>query len=396
MKRRAFLGLLGGVGATATLGSVTQANAAGGDFPGYPDSFGVLHDTTFCIGCRRCEKACNTVNDLPAPDQAFDDLKVLDIRRRTSADVWTVVNKYEQPSGKPVFRKSQCMHCNEPACASACFVHAFSKNPDGSVTYDPTVCVGCRYCMVACPFNIPAYSYHSALNPLVSKCTMCHPRLQEGKVPGCVEGCPTGALVFGKRTDLVRMAWERITNNPGRYQKHLYGEHEMGGTAWLNLSAATFTSVGLREDLGTTAAAEYTKGILGAVPMVVGIWPVLLGGAYAITKRKEQVAAEEQRDAVRAAIQRTQEKADKALETALTKAEKEKEKLLADEVKKAREEGLAAGKAEAEAEALAKAEAEAAAKAEAEKTATSGTKAAPATAKAPRKGKADSSKKEGA
>ena len=135
-----------------------------------------------------------------------------------------------------------------------------------------------------------------------------------------MEACPTGALVFGKRKDLVKIAWDRITAHPERYQNHVYGEHEMGGTAWMTISGAEFKEVGLNEDLGTKAAGEYTAGALGAVPMVVGIWPVLLGGAYAITKRKEQIAKEEQNDAVNAAVARTEEEAAKKLQASLDAA----------------------------------------------------------------------------
>lgn len=381
MKRRAFLALLGGAGAGAVLSTPAAKAAPAGNFPGYPDSNGVLHDTTLCIGCRRCESACNTVHNLPKPKKPFTDLKVLDVKRRTTAVEWTVVNKYPQPQGKPVFRKAQCLHCAEPACASACFVRAFTKNPDGSVTYDASLCVGCRYCMVACPFNIPGYTYDRALNPLVQKCDMCHERQQKGLVPGCVEVCPTGAIVFGKRSELLEIARKRIADNPGRYQKHVYGEHEMGGTAWMTISGVAFKDVGLNEDLGTKAAGEYTAGVLGAVPMVVGLWPVLLGGAYAITKRKEQIAAEEQADAVREALSVAQAKSEEALQKALDKAAKEQEKA----VNKALEDGKAAALEALAAEAAA---AEAAAQAEA-------TAKAEGTADKPvKKSKGDKSRKE--
>lgn len=375
MKRRAFLALLGGAGAGAALSAPLATAAPAGNFPGFPESNGVLHDTTLCIGCRRCESACNTVHDLPKPKKPFTDLKVLNVKRRTTAVEWTVVNKYEPSQGKPVFRKAQCLHCAEPACASACFVRAFTKNPDGSVTYDASLCVGCRYCMVACPFNIPGYTYDRALNPLVQKCDMCHERQQKGLVPGCVEGCPTGAIVFGKRTDLIEIARKRIADNPGRYQKHIYGEHEMGGTAWMTISGAAFSQVGLDENLGTKPAGEYTAGVLGAVPMVVGLWPVLLGGAYAITRRKEQIAAEEQADAVREALAVAAARSEEGLQKALDKAAKEQEKA----VNKALEDGKAAGLEEAAA-AAAEAEATEIADAEAEKPA--------------KKGKADKSRKE--
>ncbi len=368
MNRRSFLALVGGLGVGLGAAGTGTAEAAGGTFPGHPDTRGVLHDATLCIGCRRCEQACAEVNDLPDPKPGLEDRAVFETKRRTSADVFTVVNRYDLPDGKQVYRKTQCMHCAEPACASACFVKAFTKNPDGSVTYDPSLCVGCRYCMVACPFNIPAYDYHNALNPTVRKCTMCHPRLEEGKLPGCVEACPTGALIFGKRKDLIRVAWERINAHPERYESHVYGEHEMGGTSWMIISAGPQKALDLADDLGTKPAADYTAGALGAVPMVVGIWPVLLGGAYAITKRKEQIAAEEQAAAVAEAVRTTQEAADAKLKASLEKAAREQEKAVASEVKKAVAEAEEALKAKLEAEAAAKADDAPADKADTTKT----------------------------
>ena len=139
MKRRAFLSLLTGSAAAAAL--PVKAKAAGGEFSGHPDNMAVLTDLTKCIGCRKCETACSKVNDLPAPVKG-EDRSVFAEQRRTHADIYTVVNQYNA-DGKSVYRKMQCMHCQEPACATACFVKAFTKNPDGSVTYDPTLCVGC-------------------------------------------------------------------------------------------------------------------------------------------------------------------------------------------------------------------------------------------------------------
>ncbi len=225
----------------------------------------MLHDTTLCIGCRSCEAACNEVNDLPAPDRPFDDLTVLEDKRRTDAAAFTVVNRYQPHEGpkSPVFRKSQCNHCLEPACASACFVGAFTKTPEGAVVYDASVCVGCRYCMIACPFNIPTYEYNEAFEPRVRKCTMCHPRIAEGKLPGCVEACPMEALTFGKRTELLTIARERIRKYPDRYIDHIYGEHEMGGTSWLYITGAPFEDVGIRTDLGAAARTGVHRGSAG-------------------------------------------------------------------------------------------------------------------------------------
>ena len=354
MKRRAFLSLLTGSAAAAAL--PVKAKAAGGEFKGHPDNMAVLTDLTKCIGCRKCETACSKVNDLPAPVK-LEDRSVFQEQRRTHAEIFTVVNQYKA-DGKDVFRKMQCMHCQEPACATACFVKAFTKNPDGSVTYDPTLCVGCRYCMVSCPFNIPAYRYDSALNPVVRKCTMCHPRLQEGKLPGCVEACPTGALVFGKRSEILAIARKRIADNPGKYVDHIYGEHEMGGTAWLTISGVDFSKVGMREDLGTKAAAEYTTGVLGALPMVVGFWPIVLGGAYFMNKRKDEIAKEEQEAAVAAAVDQERQRGEAAAKKALDKA--------ASDAKKAQDKAVEAAKKEAREALLAEQAAAAAAEKEGE------------------------------
>ena len=344
ISRRKFLGWMGAAGLAGAVGTSAQA-ASNKTFPGYPDSMAVLHDITRCIGCRKCEGACNKVNELPAPEKPFDDLTVLDHYRRTTAKTYTVVNQFGSP--KPFFVKKQCNHCLEPACASACFVKAFTKTPEGAVIYNEKVCVGCRYCMIACPFEIPTYEYDDAFAPRVMKCTMCYPRIIKGQLPGCVEACPTEALVFGKRSELLRVARQRIDDLPERYVDHIYGEHEMGGSSWLYLSDKPFAEAGMREDLGDTPAPALTKGALGAVPMVVGLWPVLLTGIYAINKRKEKIAAQEQREAVATAVEQSRNEAEARLKAAMDKAAQEKEAAIASEVKKALEE---AAKAAAEAE----------------------------------------------
>ncbi|CAK7035919.1 MAG: hypothetical protein DELT_00563 [Desulfovibrio sp.] len=386
MHRRNFLKLLG-AGSIATAAAPGVAQAASATISSNPDAIGVLHDSTLCIGCRYCEKACATINSRPAPEKPYEDLSVLEKRRRPSVESYTVVNKYAPENSRPVFRKIQCNHCLEPACASACFVKAFIKNPDGSVTYDPSLCVGCRYCMIACPYNIPSYSYNKALNPVVHKCTLCETRLLEGKLPGCVEICPTGALLFGKRTALLRIAHERLLKSPGKYVDHVYGEKEMGGSSWLYLSPVPHEMLG-QPVLGATSVPELTSGALGSVPFVAGLWPVLLGGAYAITKRKEKIAAEEQAHAVENALRDAAGKADTALQAALAKAEKDKETALTNAAKaqevaheaalKAKDEELAAAVEEARQEAEAKITA-------AQKAAAKGKSPAKTSAKTPAK-----------
>ncbi len=338
MTRRQLLGWLGAAGAGAVLG--TPARAAGNrSFPGHPEYIGVLHDSTRCIGCRKCEAACNQVNNLPPPAKPFDDLTVLDKPRRTDARTFTVVNRYAGPGG-PLFRKNQCNHCLEPACVSVCFVRAFTKTKSGAVIYDPSLCVGCRYCMMACPFNIPAYEFSEPLTPRVRKCTLCYPRLQKGLLPGCVEACPKEALTFGKRDELLKIARHRIQKYPSRYQDHIYGEHEMGGTNWLYLAGVPFAQVGLRQDLGTTPAPRLTAGALATVPMVVALWPVLLTGIYAINKRRDQIARREKEEAVAATLAQAKAEGEAKVAQAWEQAEKDKERAVEQAVKRALEEAL--------------------------------------------------------
>jgi len=334
ISRRRFLKWAAAAGVGSAV--ATTAEAAHGDFSGYPDSYGVLYDATLCVGCRSCEAACNKVNDLPAPDKPFTELSVFNEKRRTNFRAYTVVNRYEIPgSDKPVYRKIQCNHCLEPACASACFVGAFKKTPEGAVEYDASVCVGCRYCIIACPFNIPAYEYEEAFTPRVMKCTLCLPRVKEGKLPGCVEACPVEALTFGRRKDLIAIAHERIRKYPGRYIDHIYGQHEMGGTSWMYISGAPFTKIDLRTDLGSTPAPELTSGALAMVPMVIGLWPVLLGGIYKITQRKEKIALAEKNTAVDNAVNETKTEAEQKATAAAERFKKDKEKAVENAVKKA-------------------------------------------------------------
>jgi len=349
ISRRSFLGWLGAAGAGGAMAAGPARAAGNGQFAGYPESLGVLFDVTRCIGCRKCEEACNKVNELPAPAKPFGDLAVMQTRRRTDAKSYTVVNRYENVPGAkgPLYRKLQCNHCLEPACASACFVRAFTKNPNGAVTYDESVCVGCRYCMIACPFEIPTYEYDRALEPRIMKCTFCQPRLAKGLLPGCVEICPVEALTFGRRRDLIRIAHERFAQFPGRYIDAIYGEKEMGGTAWMTISGVPFRELGLREDLGVTPAPELTKGALSVVPIVAGMWPVLLTGIYAISQRRDKIAREEQAAAVADAVGKSQAEAKAKLADALAKAEKDKKAAIDKEVKKALDAAKAAAAAAA-------------------------------------------------
>jgi len=326
ISRRKFLGWMGGAGIGAVCGQRASA-ASTKHFTGHPGSFGVLHDITRCVGCRSCEEACNRVNELPKPEKPFKDETVLNEKRRPTNQDYTVVNKSNREGG-PVFWKIQCNHCLEPACASVCFVNALNKQPNGAVTYDSSVCVGCRYCMIACPFEIPTYEYDDPFTPEVVKCTMCGPRIEKGLLPGCVEDCPKEALTFGKRDDLIKIARERIRKYPNRYVDHIYGEHEMGGTSWIYLSSVPFKEIGMREDLGNSPAPSLTSGALHVVPMVVSLWPVFLAGMYGMARRREKIAADEKAEAVANALEIAENKAAITLSQAMEKAETEKENAL--------------------------------------------------------------------
>ena len=328
----------------AGAGSLVPRKAKAADirqFKGYKDQMGVLHDITRCIGCRACEKGCNAVNQLPTPDKPFNDLSVLETKRRTTARTYTIVNRFENKekhsdkSTAPIFVKKQCNHCLEPACASACFVRAFKKNASGAVTYDASVCVGCRYCMIACPFEIPAFEYDEPLTPRIMKCTMCQPRISEGLLPGCVESCPTEALSFGKREDLLEAARKRISHHPDRYIPHIYGEHEMGGTNWLYISGVPFKDIGMREDLGNTPAPLLTSGALSIVPMVAALWPILLTGIWAINRRNEKNNMAEKDAAIEAVLKNADAEAAAKLSQAMEKARKEQPDAIQKEVEKA-------------------------------------------------------------
>lgn len=205
-------------------------------------TYGVLVDTVVCIGCRKCEWACNNEHKLSNADLAsFDDKSVFKEHRRPADNAYTVVNAFKDPQSEISYTmKVQCMHCNHPACASACIVGALKKSAQGSVDYDAWKCIGCRYCMVACPFQIPAYEYKEALKPRVMKCTFCAHRLEEGKRPACVSLCPNEALTFGTRQELIQVAKERIKAKPDKYFNHVYGETEVGGTSWMYLAPVDF------------------------------------------------------------------------------------------------------------------------------------------------------------
>ncbi|GBD98031.1 formate dehydrogenase-O iron-sulfur subunit [bacterium BMS3Abin07] len=294
INRRRFLGAMTAIGGSALIGSYTDASAYE-KLTGWPNRYGMLTDLTLCVGCRSCEKACNEVNNLPKPRVPFDNKSVFKEKRRPTVQAYTVVNRYENPKdkNKPIYRKVQCNHCNEPACASACPIHAYTKTPEGAVLYNPDLCFGCRYCMIACPFYVPAYDYESALEPRIVKCILCYPRIKKGKIPACAEACPVGAITFAKRSDLIKLARKKIMKNPDRYINHIYGEHEVGGTSWLYISGVPFEQLDFPTDIPDKPPIEFVKGFLSSVSVVFIVWPALFGVIYAGLRHREQQMQEE-------------------------------------------------------------------------------------------------------
>lgn len=276
MNRRDLLKTFGLVGASVLAPGSPGATPEESD----TEFIGVLVDTTLCEGCRSCEYACAEANGLPEPD---DDDSVLDEERQQTPSQWSIINRYDTDVGE-VFVKKQCMHCCQPACASACLTKAMLKTERGPVVWRESKCMGCRFCMISCPFDIPKFEYDSA-NPKIQKCRLCWERLQEGEVPACVEECPAEAIIFGKRRELLEIARTRIYENPDKYVHHIYGEHEAGGTGWLYLSAVPFEQLGFRTDLGTDSYPELTKEFLYAVPIVLALWPAFLLGLSNATKK---------------------------------------------------------------------------------------------------------------
>ncbi len=275
MDRRGFLKTFAVAGATIALPKGTMA----ADAPKGGDPYGVLVDTTRCIGCNTCTSACAEANGLPEP-------KDLDTVTDTSTDQWTVIKRYQTSRGE-VTVKRQCMHCVLPACSSACLTSAMKKTPEGPVVWRGSKCMGCRYCMVSCPFDAPKFEYNSAV-PRIRKCVMCADRIKKGGSPACVENCPEEALTFGRRSELIETAHKRIAEKPDQYVAHVYGEREAGGTSWMYLAGVPFDQIGFRKDMGETAYPMLTTGFLYNVPAVLTLVPPLLLALSKVSERKSE------------------------------------------------------------------------------------------------------------
>ncbi|HCU19040.1 MAG TPA: 4Fe-4S ferredoxin [Bacteroidales bacterium] len=280
--RRNFLKALGIAGSTLAMGkSFGSPPVSKSD----TEFFGILYDSTLCVGCQACETACAEKYGFPLPEAvpAAGELRETNEARRV------VINCYNTSKGEMYMRRA-CNHCNNPACASACLTKAMLKTDGGPVIWREEKCMGCRSCMISCPFDIPKFEYNSP-NPKINKCRMCYELLLEGEKPVCVENCPAEALLFGKRRDLIEIARTRIYSEPDKYYHEIYGENEVGGTGVLYISSVPFKELGLRTDLGNKSYPEYNKTFLYSVPLVLILWPAFLLGlhsAFVQGKNKKQ------------------------------------------------------------------------------------------------------------
>ncbi|NUN68472.1 MAG: 4Fe-4S dicluster domain-containing protein [Bacteroidetes bacterium] len=234
----------------------------------------LLIDLTLCVGCNACQLACKEANRMQDPEKEEKSL---------SATAYTALEEYDG-----VFVRRMCQHCEDPTCASVCPVGAFTKMAEGPVVYDVEKCIGCRYCMQACPFQVPRYEWSSTY-PRVQKCVMCHERVAQGLPTACSEACPTGATKFGDREELLKEAADRLAAEPEKYIQRIYGQKEVGGTSVFYISSVPFEQLGFKTTLQNTPLPQLTWNALSKIPGVVSVGGAMLFGIWWITNRREEV-----------------------------------------------------------------------------------------------------------
>ena len=274
INRRTFFKTIGITGMTVIGFNSTGAPKSADD---ETEFHGILYDSNICIGCRACEKACAKTHDLPVPE---DELQT-GVLRKTSETQRCVINSYETSAGE-VYVRNQCMHCNEPACAAACLTQAMYKTKEGPVIWREDKCMGCRYCMISCPFDVPKFEYNST-NPKIQKCDMCYDRIVQGEIPVCVETCGD-AIFFGTRREILAEARKRIAEWPEMYIDQIYGETVAGGTGNLYLSPVNYQELGFDKNIQNSSFPALTKSFLYSVPSVFVLVPSLLLGIHEATK----------------------------------------------------------------------------------------------------------------
>ncbi len=289
IKRRNFLKGLAGAGAGVAAAPLVSGSALARETQ-KPTSahVGMLYDATLCIGCKACEVSCKKANHMPIE---FDVDGIFDSPRDLSDKTMNIIKLYTGPEGTS-YVKRQCMHCLDPSCVSACPTDALNVTAKGIVTYDKDACVGCRYCQMNCPFNIPKYQFNDFYGEIV-KCELCREtNLKKNGQPACTEVCPAGAVIFGKTRTLLAAAKNRIAKSPDRYyQNRVYGEKEGGGTSVLYLSKVPYDKLGLPNlpdysDASVSEGIQHTLYQYLAAPIVV--YAVLAGIAFKNRSKDEE------------------------------------------------------------------------------------------------------------
>jgi Fe-S-cluster-containing dehydrogenase component len=291
--RRSLLSALGkGLAAAATMTVVSTPAMARARRSPASDAVGLLYDSTKCIGCQTCTVACKKANNLPADTTTFGG-GLYDAPLSLNERSKSVIQLYKDGE-QHAFVKKQCMHCVDPACVGACMLGAMHKGKFGVVEWDPSTCVGCRYCQMACPFNVAKFEWTKAL-PKIVKCELCKDRLAEGKQPACTEVCPRGAVIYGKYTELLDEAHRRLQQSPDQYVQKVYGEKDLGGTQVLYLSNVEFEKLGFRFD-NTTPVPEVQQtvqhGIYKGFAAPVALY-ALLGAVMFRNRRKGEKEGEQ-------------------------------------------------------------------------------------------------------
>lgn len=282
--------LLKGLAATATALTVLPSPAAARERRAAPaGAVGLLYDTTRCIGCKACVVACKEANGMPADTDGYGG-GLYDAPEGLNETTRNVIQLYKEADATS-YVKRQCMHCVDPACVGACMLQALTKDERGIVSWDGGKCVGCRYCQMACPFNVPKFEWSRQV-PRIVKCELCRHRLAEGKIPACAEVCPRHAVIYGTCTELLAEAHRRLAAAPGRYVPKVYGEHELGGTQCLYLSHVPFEKLGFRfqHDQPVPEVQQTVQhGIYQGFVVPAALYAVL-GGVMLRNRRRERSA----------------------------------------------------------------------------------------------------------
>lgn len=282
--RRDALKILGcgvaGLGAASAAAVVGRTDEPHAHVP--EDASGLLYDATKCIGCKACVTACNRANGLP-PDTSLDGIHLAP--PNLSSKTKNIIQLFkDDETGEYSFVKRQCMHCLDPACVSGCPFGALEKKEMGIVKWDGEKCLGCRFCAIACPYEIPKFDWDQ-FNPKIVKCELCADRLANGQLTACSEVCPTEAVIFGRRDELLKEAKRRIAQNPGLYHENrVYGEHEGGGTQVLYLSKAEFDDIGLPH-LGDVSNPAYALEVQSLMYKYMAVPTMLYAGLAALVRR---------------------------------------------------------------------------------------------------------------